>query len=164
MRWNRLSKALRFLQITAKHQDGPFFTVFLTIKTSSQSISITLLQIPLKLHERRGSYWRKELPGTILEEQFPLLRNTVASRIGKGVISLLWQLRCHCNPDHNNVSSLPNTTVMAIFPNLCLWRHSLCSKLEGFYPEKLDRATLSMPRTSGLRQILSMKISTVCLV
>ena len=34
--------ALRFLQITAKHQDCPFFTVFLTIKTSSSNISITL--------------------------------------------------------------------------------------------------------------------------
>ena len=28
-----MSKTLRFLQITAKHQDFPFFTVFLTIKT-----------------------------------------------------------------------------------------------------------------------------------
>ena len=25
MRWNRLSKALRFLQIAAKHEDFPFF-------------------------------------------------------------------------------------------------------------------------------------------
>ena len=49
-----MSKALRFLQITAEHQDCPFFTVFLTIKTSSQNISITLLQILLKLHEHRG--------------------------------------------------------------------------------------------------------------
>ena len=31
-----MSKALRFLQITAKHQDFPFLTVFLTIITSSQ--------------------------------------------------------------------------------------------------------------------------------
>ena len=46
-----MSKALRFLQITAKQQYCPFFTVFLTIKTSSQNISITLLQISLKLHE-----------------------------------------------------------------------------------------------------------------
>ena len=38
-----MSKALRFLQITAKHQDFPFLTVFLTMKTSSQNISITLL-------------------------------------------------------------------------------------------------------------------------
>ena len=54
--------ALRFLQITAKHQDCPFFTVFLTIKTSSQNISITLLQISLQLHEHRGSYCWKKVP------------------------------------------------------------------------------------------------------
>ena len=57
-----MSKAPRFLQVTAEHQDCPFFTVFLTIKTSSQNISITLLQIPLKLHEHRGGFWRKKLP------------------------------------------------------------------------------------------------------
>ena len=54
--------ALRFLQITAKHQDCLFFTVFLTIKTSSQNISITLLQISLQLHEHRGSYCWKKVP------------------------------------------------------------------------------------------------------
>ena len=36
-----MSKAPRFLQLKAVHQDRPFFTVFLAIKTSSQSISIT---------------------------------------------------------------------------------------------------------------------------
>ena len=78
MRWICMSKALRFLQITAEHQDCPFFTVFLTIKTSSQNISITLLQISLKLHEHQGGYWRKKLPWTIFEEQFPVPRNTAA--------------------------------------------------------------------------------------
>ena len=34
-----MSKALRFLKMTAKHQDFPFFTVILTIKTLSQNIS-----------------------------------------------------------------------------------------------------------------------------
>ena len=48
-----MSKALRFQQITAKHQDLPIFTAFLTIKTLSQNISITLLQISIKLHEHR---------------------------------------------------------------------------------------------------------------
>ena len=43
-----MSRALRFLQITAEHQDRPLFAPFLTI-----NISITLLQIPLKLHEHR---------------------------------------------------------------------------------------------------------------
>ena len=101
IRWNCVSKALHFLQITAKQQYCPFFTVFLTIKTLSQNISITLLQISLKLHEHRGCYWRKKLPWMIFEEQFPVPRYTAASKIGNSVISLLWQLRCHCNPDHN---------------------------------------------------------------
>ena len=142
MRWNCMSKAIRFLQITAKHQDCPFFTVFLTIKNVSQNISITLLQIPLKLHEHRGRYKRKKLPWTILEEQFSVPRNTAASKIGNSVISLLWQLRCRCNPDHNKFSPLSNTTVVAIFHNLCLWRRSLCSNLGGLDPEKLYWDTL----------------------
>ena len=37
-----MSKALRFLQITARHQDFPFLTVFLIIKTSFQNISSVL--------------------------------------------------------------------------------------------------------------------------
>ena len=119
------------------------FTVFLAIKTSSQNISITLLQISLKLHEHRGRYWRKKLVWTILEEQFPVPRYTAASRIGNSVISLLWQLRCRCNPDHKKFSSLSNTTVVAIFPKLCLWQRSLCSNLGGIDPEKLYGATLN---------------------
>ena len=136
--------AFRFLQVTSKHQDCPFFTVFLTIKTSSQNISITLLQISLKLHEHRGRYWRKKLPWMILEEQFPVPRNTSVSKIGNSVISLLWQLRCHCNSDHNKFSSLSNTIVVVIFANLCLCRRSLCSNLGGIGPEKLYQATLEI--------------------
>ena len=142
MRWNCMSKVPHFLQITAEHQDYPFFTVFLTTKSLSQNISITLLQISLKLHEHRGCYWRKKLPWMIFEEQFPVPRYTAASKIGNSVISLLWQLRCRCNPDHNKFSSLSNTTVVAIFPNLCLWRRSLCSNLGGIDPEKLYQVTL----------------------
>ena len=119
------------------------FTAFPTIKTLSQNISITLLQISLKLHEHPAGYWRKKLPWTILEEQFPVPRYTAASKIGNSVISLLWQLRCRCNPDHNKFSSLSNTTVMTIFPKLCLWWSSLCSNLGGIDPEKLYRATLT---------------------
>ena len=144
MRWNCMSKALHFLQVTAKQQYCQFFTVFLTLKTLSQNISITLLQISLKLHEHRGGYWRIKLPWTILEEQFPVPRYTATSKIGNSVISLLWQLRCHCNPDHNKFSSLSNTTVVTIFPKLCLWRRSLCSNLGGIDPEKLYRATLNL--------------------
>ena len=67
------------------------------------------------------------LPWTILEEQFPV-RNVAASIIGNDIICLLWQLQCYCNPDHNKFSSLSNKTVVAIFPNVCLWCRSLCSK------------------------------------
>ena len=143
-----MSKALHFLQITAKQQYCPFFTVFLTIKTSSQNISITLLQISLTLHEHRGRYWRKKLPWTLLQEQFSVPRNTAVSKIGNSVISLLWQLRCRCNPDHNKFSSLSNTTAMAIFPKLYLWRRILCSNLGGIDPEKLYRATLTVENYS----------------
>ena len=78
-----------------------------------------------------------------MEEQFPVPRNTAASKIGNGVISLLWQLRCHRNPDQNKFSSLSNTTVVSIFPNLCLWRRSLRSNLGGIDLEKLYRATIN---------------------
>ena len=142
MRWDCMSKALCFLQITAEHQDCPFFTVFLTTKSLSQNISITLLQISLKLHEHRGCYWRKKLSWMIFEEQFPVPRHTAASKIGNSVISLLWQLRCCCNPHHNKFSSSSNKTVVAIFPKLCLWRRSLYPNLGGIDPEKLYRATL----------------------
>ena len=143
MRWNYMSKALHFLQITAEKQDYSFFTVFLTTKSLSQNMSITLLQISLTLHEHRGRYWRKKVPWMVLEEQFPVPRNTAASKISNSVISLLWQPRCRCNTNHNKFSSLSNTTVGAIFPKLCLWRHSLCSNLGGVGPEKLYRATLT---------------------
>ena len=57
-------------------------------------------------------------------------RNITASNIGNGVISLLWQLRCHCIPDHDKFSSLSNKTVVAIFPNVCLWRRSYAQNWE----------------------------------
>ena len=137
-----MSKALRFLQITAKHRDCPFFTVFLTTKSLSQNISIMLSQISFKLHKHWGGYWRKKLPWMIWEEQFPVPIYTAVSKIGNSVISMLWQLRCHCNPDHNKLSSLSSTTVVAIFSKLCLWWRSLCSNLGGIGPGKLYWATL----------------------
>ena len=69
---------------------------------------------------------------------------SAAAKIGNSVISLLRQLRCHCNLDHNKFSSLADTTVVAIFPNLCLRRRSLCSNLGGIDPQKLYRATLTV--------------------
>ena len=48
----------------------------------------------LKLHEHRGGYGRKKLPWTILEEQFPLPKNTAAGTIGNGAIfpKGIWRL------------------------------------------------------------------------
>ena len=54
--------------------------------------------------------------------------------------------RCYDNSDvidYDKFSSLSNATVVAIFPNVCLWRRSLCSNLAGIDPEKLYRATLT---------------------
>ena len=73
----------------------------------------------------------------------PVPRYTAARKKGNSVISLPWQLRCRCNDDHNKFSSLSNTTVVSIFPNLCLWRRSLRSNLGGIDLEKLYRATLT---------------------
>ena len=69
-----------------------FFTVFLTIKTLSQNISMTLLQISLKLHEQRGRFWKKKLPWTILEEQFLVPRYTAAVKKNRS-------FRCYDNSD-----------------------------------------------------------------
>ena len=83
----------------------------------------------------------KKLPWKISEKQFQVPRNTVASlKVGIGVISLLWRLRCHCNPDHSKLSSLSNTAVVVVFPSLCQWQRSLCSNLGGIDPEKPLRA------------------------
>ena len=167
MRWNCMLKARRLVHITVEHQDCQFFTVFLTIKTSSQNITITLLQISLKLHEHRGGYWKKKLQWTILEEQFPGPRNTAVSKIGNGIISLLCQLRCPCNPDHNKVSSLSKTTVLLISPNLCKWRRSSRSHLGVIDPEKLYRATLKhsqlqiLPPPSPTKKIIMLTPSRI---
>ena len=69
----------------------------------------------------------------ILEEQFPVPRYTAANKIDNSIFSLLWQLWCYCNPNHNKFSSSSDKTVVAIFPNLCLWQLSLCSNLHGRY-------------------------------
>ena len=43
------------------------------------------------------------------------MRKATASKIDNDAISLLWQLRCYCNLDHNKFPSLFNTAVAAIF-------------------------------------------------
>ena len=128
MRWNCRSKALRFLQITAKNQDFPFLTVFLIIKTSFQNISITLLRFCLNFTNAWRPYWRKNLLWTIL--QGCRAGNHCWSKIGNGGGE---SFRCY--DDSNVIATLMmtnfhlNTTVVAIFPNVCLWRRSLCSDL-----------------------------------
>ena len=107
--WNYISKALLFLQI--EDEDCPVFFC--------PGFSITFSYLLLELHEHRGGYWRKTLFWKILEEEFLVPRNTAATQKGYGVISLLWQLRCHYNLDHNKCSSLSSTAVVVIFPNLC---------------------------------------------
>ena len=62
MRWNCRTKELRFLQIMAKNQDFPFLTVFLIIKTSLQSISITLLRFCLNFTNIEATVLEKKAP------------------------------------------------------------------------------------------------------
>ena len=104
MRCNCMSKAPRFLQLTAVHQDRPFFTVFLAIKASSKSISITPdQQIPLKLHEHRGGYQRNDFGQSLLQTK----------QVMPSFCS--YDHSDDCNPDHNKFSSLSKTTTTAIF-------------------------------------------------
>ena len=138
LRRNCTSKTLHFLQITAKQQDCPFFYCVSNCKNFIQNISKTLVQFPLKLQEHRDGCWRKKLPWTILEEQFPVPRNTAATKIGNGVVSLLWQLRCHC---HTKFSSSSNTTVVC------------CGDLGGIDPKNLYRATLTHRRRHRMHSL-----------
>ena len=90
-------------------------------KTSSQNISITLSHILLKLHEHRGV--RVGVKSSCERCcKVPSADNYCWSKIGNGVITLLWQ------PWSWQIFRL-NTTVVTIFPNVCLWRRSLCSNL-----------------------------------
>ena len=94
-----------------RHHNSPGFQLrFYSLK---QSLTPTT-------DEHRGGYWRKQRPWTIVKEQFPVPRNKAASKIGNGVISLLWQLRCRCNLDHNKFSSLSNTVVVEISKSLLM--------------------------------------------
>ena len=76
MKSNRISNVVPFLLVMVFHQDCPLLTVFLSIKTSSQSISLTRYTRPhahthahtLKLYEYWGSYLLNTVPWTILEK------------------------------------------------------------------------------------------------
>ena len=68
-------------------------------------------------------------------------RNTAASKISNGITSLLWQLRCHCNPDHNKFSSLSNTTGWQYVQTL-VYGDVVYAQTREVDPEKLYWATL----------------------
>ena len=139
MRGSFISKALRFRQIyNGRTSRLSSFKCISIIKTSSQN-SISYRFCLNFTNIEAASYWRKKLSWKILEEEFPVPRNTAASKKGNNVIWLLWQLRCHCYPDQCKCSSSSNTAVAVIFPNLCKWRCILCPNLGGINPEKLHK-------------------------
>ena len=83
-----MAKALRFLQITAKHQDFPCFTVFSNDKNFIPKYPDNALT---------DSFLTSRTSRRLLEEKAPaenyfIVRNNSASIIGNSVISLLWQL------------------------------------------------------------------------
>ena len=65
MRLNCMSKALRFLQITAKHQDFPFLTVINGISNDKNFIpkylDNALTDFAQTSRTSRRPYWRKKL-------------------------------------------------------------------------------------------------------
>ena len=134
-----MSKSLRFLQITAYHQDCPFFTIFLTIKTSSQNISITLLQISLKLNKHRGGYCSRE--------RF-WMNSSQCREIMLQIKQVMQSFRCCDNSDFIATLIIKNFHLYLIqlwwqfFQIFCLWRRNLFSNLGGIHPEKLYRATI----------------------
>ena len=79
-----MSKALRFLQITAKHQDFPFFYCISNYKH-------LIPKYPYKA--LTDSVLTSRTSRRLLEEKVPkndfTVRNNAASIIGNGVISLL---------------------------------------------------------------------------
>ena len=148
MRWNYMSKPLRFLLIMAEHQDCPFFTAFITIKPSSQNISIVLLQISPKLNERWGGYWRKRLPWMILEEQFPVLRNTAKSKKVKAAF------RCYDNS--NVIATLIITNFHLYLIQLCwqffqifVYGNLVYAKTWGYFPWKTVSSHLNILRVTA---------------
>ena len=129
MRWNCKSKALRFLQITAKNLR---FSCSYRISNNKNFIPKYLdnaLKVLLKLHKHRGD--------RIGERKF-LWTILWGSRAGNHCWSKIgnWRGKSFCCYDNFDVIATPmmtnfhlNTTMVAIFPNVCLWRRSLCSDL-----------------------------------
>ena len=58
----------------------------------------------------------------------------------KAFVAITTPIGCHCNPVRDKFH-LYLIQLVVIFLNVCLWRHSLRSNLEGIDPEKLYLAT-----------------------
>ena len=114
-----------------------------TCKSKKERLWCEEFEYSCVTHRWRSTSHFYALIGQNLRSEFMLKTYAASGNLFTDcVISLLWQLRWYCNPDHNKFLSLSNTTVVATFPNLCFWRRSLCSNLGGIYPPKLYRATL----------------------
>ena len=131
MRWNCMSKSASFSTDNVQTSRFSFFyrisndKNFIYPKISPQRsyrfrFNFTNTEATIGGKYFRERFWKNS-------SQWEMLQYN-SSIIGNGIIWLLWQLRYYCNPDHNKFSSLSNTTVVAIFPNVCLWCRSLCSK------------------------------------
>ena len=160
MRWKCMSKAL-FSTDNGQTSRLSIFYCFSSHKNFIPKYLDNSLTDSLKLHEHRGGYSRKKLPLTILKENFRVPRNTAPSKIGNSVISLLWQLRCHCNPDHNKISIFIWYNFGGDFSQSLLWRRSLCSNLGGIDPEKLYRATLTRSSRGSTKSFSSVNVESV---
>ena len=67
-------------------------------------------------------------------------KNIAASDAWRHFAAITTPIGCHCNTDHNKFH-LHLIQLVVICINVCLWRHSLRSNLEGIYSEKLYLAT-----------------------
>ena len=115
---------------------------FLTIKSSSQNISITLALTDSALTSRGDRIGEKSSRERFCKNSSrcqKILLQVMA--VGNGVIFLTTPIGCHCNPDHDKFHWAVSNTTGGIFLNVCLWRHNLRSHLEGIDPEKLYLAT-----------------------
>ena len=74
-------------------------------------------------------------------------RYTAASRIGNRVISLLWQLRCHCNPDHNKLSSWKTVSShLNELLNRCLIQVNAIDVFKGYLADEVLLFRFNMAR------------------
>ena len=91
MKSNRISNVVPFLLVMVFHQDCPLLTVFLFIKTSSQSISLTPTDFAQTLRILRQLF-NEHAAVNDFGKRLPVSRNAAARKIGNDVISLLLHL------------------------------------------------------------------------